>query len=412
MQDAKLLRSRLMALIASGGSLAAAVACGGTIAAPQDPDATAPAPTTPGTSPTSPPTAPTATPPRALDGGSFSCDVGRAATEVCYTRAQLEAGAPLVNCFGGGGPVDAGLPPASAYDPEGCLAPSYVCDGCCNRAASLPRVVGDKCCYMHCTGACCGRPLHVGGIEVRAETRARADWLAAERDATLDCDIDAVTRDALARAWLDDARSEHASVASFARFTLDLLAYGAPASLVEDAQRAALDEIHHARLCFSLASRFARAPQGPGPLPVQGVEIAASLVDAVALAVREGCIGETIAALTARAQLRVAEDPAVRAALEQIARDEEAHAALAWRFVAWALVTAPSPALREAVARAFAEASPSSAADGDPQSADRDVWRTFGRLTSAERRAVALAARCEVIAPCAEELMGVRPQVD
>jgi hypothetical protein len=46
---------------------------------------------------------------------------------------------------------------------------------------------------------------------------------------------------------------EHASVAAFARFTLDLLALGAPADLVQSAQQALGDEIAHAELCFGLA---------------------------------------------------------------------------------------------------------------------------------------------------------------
>jgi hypothetical protein len=71
---------------------------------------------------------------------------------------------------------------------------------------------------------------------------------------------------------------EHASVASFARFSLQLMAAGAPASLVEAAHRAALDEIEHARLTFRLASRYEGRALGPGPLPVDGsVAVDASL---------------------------------------------------------------------------------------------------------------------------------------
>ena len=61
-------------------------------------------------------------------------------------------------------------------------------------------------------------------------------------------------RDAVVKAWTTAARAEHASVASFARFTLQLLHLGAPADLVADAQQAALDEVRHARLCFGVAS--------------------------------------------------------------------------------------------------------------------------------------------------------------
>src|SRR5262245_55508106 len=156
MHDAKLLRSRLMGLITSGGALAVSVAaCGGTVA-PQNPDATAPAPTTTTPPPGAvPPSTPADAGPRALDGGPFKCEYGKA-TELCFTREQLQAGSSYQRCFGGGPYLDAGSPPTTAYNADGCVDPSYVCDGCCNRSQTPPRVVGDKCCYSVCTGACCG----------------------------------------------------------------------------------------------------------------------------------------------------------------------------------------------------------------------------------------------------------------
>lgn len=62
-------------------------------------------------------------------------------------------------------------------------------------------------------------------------------------------------RSALASRWLDSALLEHASIASFARFSLHLLAVGAPPELLERTQRAALDEIEHARLAFAIVAR-------------------------------------------------------------------------------------------------------------------------------------------------------------
>ena len=54
--------------------------------------------------------------------------------------------------------------------------------------------------------------------------------------------------------WVRRGLYEHASVASFARHTLDLLAAAAPAVLVSEAQQAATDEINHAQLCFGVAN--------------------------------------------------------------------------------------------------------------------------------------------------------------
>jgi hypothetical protein len=59
----------------------------------------------------------------------------------------------------------------------------------------------------------------------------------------------------LAERWSRAALAEHASIASFARFTLQLL-------------RGGLDEIEHARLSFRVASVFAGRSLGPGPLPI------------------------------------------------------------------------------------------------------------------------------------------------
>jgi hypothetical protein len=130
---------------------------------------------------------------------------------------------------------------------------------------------------------------------------------------------------------------EHASVAAFARFTLELLALGAPAGLVEASNRAADDELAHAEICFALASRFSGAPLGPGPLDIRGALTTPTLEGVLESVVREGCVGETAAALVAAEGVAHADDPEVSRALERIAEDETRHAVLAWRFVRWAL---------------------------------------------------------------------------
>lgn len=102
---------------------------------------------------------------------------------------------------------------------------------------------------------------------------------------------------------------EHASVAAFARFTLELLALGAPASLVDAASSAMADEVRHARSCFGLATYYSGAVVGPGPLPVGGALTDVELLHTVELAVLEGCIGETSAALEAAWAADAATEP-------------------------------------------------------------------------------------------------------
>jgi hypothetical protein len=162
-------------------------------------------------------------------------------------------------------------------------------------------------------------------------------------------------RAVLARHWALSAQLEHASVAAFSRFSLQLLAVGAPPSLLEDAHRAALDEIRHAELCFSLATVYAGQPIGPAPLPMSDQALGVWDLAGIAVGtVEEGCIGETIAALEAQRAAELAQDAAVQAVLQRIHEDETRHAELAWRFVHWAMLTgaqALRPLLREAFER-------------------------------------------------------------
>ncbi|HMJ12376.1 MAG TPA: ferritin-like domain-containing protein [Polyangiaceae bacterium] len=162
-------------------------------------------------------------------------------------------------------------------------------------------------------------------------------------------------RRVLAAHWSGLALLEHASIASFSRFSLELMAVGAPAVLVEAAHRAALDEIEHARIAFRLASRYEGRAVGPGALPLEGtLALNATLPGLAASTAKEGCIGETVGAAEASALLGRATDADVRAALSVVARDEASHAELAWQTVRWALDSGKAE-VRVAVNQAFAE---------------------------------------------------------
>ena len=103
---------------------------------------------------------------------------------------------------------------------------------------------------------------------------------------------------------------EHASIASFNRFSLQLLAVGAPPELVEASQRAALDEIEHARIAFALASKYGTTPVGPSSLDLAGDTLGQlDLASVTASTVEEGCVGETLAALEAEAARDAARAP-------------------------------------------------------------------------------------------------------
>lgn len=191
----------------------------------------------------------------------------------------------------------------------------------------------DMGCHFGCS---IGRPLMVDG---RAEVAGLAhDPAWAGTAATDDDALSDAQRAALAAQWTRAMSEEHASIAAFARLSLQLLSLGAPPELVARTHRAALDEVDHARRSAALASRFAGRVTSPGALPAAIAPIAR--VDLTTLAVetlREGCLGEAVSAQVAARSLALATDPEVRATLGLIARDEAEHAALAWDLVDWCL---------------------------------------------------------------------------
>jgi hypothetical protein len=144
-------------------------------------------------------------------------------------------------------------------------------------------------------------------------------------------------RAAQAAHWTKLGQMEHASIAAFARFQLQLLALGAPADLVQACTQALIDETAHTQLCFALASAYAGKSVGPGPLDVAHSLDVASLADIVELVIAEGCFGETSAALEALESADSVADPVVAGVYRTIAADEERHAELAFRFVRWAI---------------------------------------------------------------------------
>jgi hypothetical protein len=206
----------------------------------------------------------------------------------------------------------------------------------CNADVTADPIARD--CGKPESGGTCGRPFLVSGTERLASAMPRGDWRDAERPLPELGALTATERLALAAHWQAAALMEHASIAAFARFALELLALGAPAELVEQTTMAIKDEQHHATTCFALASAFAGAPTGPGPLPIDGCLSAVDLESVTVTTFLEGCIGEMLAAVEARELALAAVDPVVRQTLARIAEDESRHALLAWRFLGWALV--------------------------------------------------------------------------
>jgi hypothetical protein len=251
-----------------------------------------------------------------------------------------------------------------------------------------------------------GRPFLVGGAARVAGTRERADW-ASSLAPCLD-GLDADDRTALAAHYTDVALMEHASIAAFARFALELLALGAPPELLTDTHAALSDETVHARDAFALASAYAGRRIGPSVLDVDRALTERERTDVVRTAILEGCIGETVAAVEAAEALAHAEDPAVRAALERVVRDETRHAELAWRFVKWVLESNPS-GLRDAALDALSsvvasELAASRTATAPPGELPRAALLAHGALGIETRRELRRRVLFDVVEPCARAL--------
>jgi hypothetical protein len=284
------------------------------------------------TASTAPP--PTATTPLGPPGGGGGCGTVIVCDPAPATAPKIAAAKPFERC-------PATTPQAmNGSDPhrEGPFDEEVTKD----RRVKSPNV----CCYKTPRALCGGgRPLRAEGDElVVARPIAREDWLA---------ELPATVHDAsLAARFLVDAAAEHASVASFARVSLQLLALGAPPALIEAVHRAALDEIEHARLCYALAERRGAPRVGPGPLAVDRAPFATSMASFVRDTFLDGCVAETLAAI----DLRTREgDEVERSAFERMADDEERHAELAWRMLAWAIRSDPSA--RTELRRAIGEVS-------------------------------------------------------
>lgn len=226
-----------------------------------------------------------------------------------------------------------------------------------------------------------GRPLRgPGGIELPqvktiGSARARRDLR-----------IDPATRNALAIAFRDDARSECASIPAFFALARDLAAIGAPRELVVSALEAANDEIRHTDLCASLVgdlSGTSIAIDLLSPPPPSGLDRTAELSRLAVESLVDGCFGEGAAALRAQRQHDASVDPMSRAALGIIARDEARHADLGLRVAAYCLAIGKKPvrdALEEALVHAFTEPRESDHALA-PSDIDARAWRNWGGLS-------------------------------
>lgn len=275
------------------------------------------------------------------------------------------------------------------YDMPNSVCGPYEVDGqCCSLADSFNFCGTD------------GRPFVVAGLARQAELRSRGECLDVDAHAQLPERV----REQLTRHWTAIAKAEHASIASFAQFAARLLALAAPPGLIRDALAAASDEVRHAELALARASELGGSPLEFGALDTETASASERFEDTVLACVREGCIGETLAALELGAAALACDDPELAATLHAIAADEARHAALAWRFVAWALER--DPGLASAVAAVFDSLVIAAATPERFDARERQLLRMHGCLPADERRRVQVDGLRELLRPCAAALLG------
>ena len=270
-----------------------------------------------------------------------------------------------------------------------------------------------QCCYLvraegMVLGCGCnhGRALLIERVPRKAGVARVDGWFDARLPKPDVAALNPRQRVQLARYWASVAVNEHASIASFHRVALELLALGAPEALITEAQRAAADELRHARRAFTLASRFAGVPIGPTPLRLDGLTLASSLPEFGVRTAQEGCVEETLSVGVATAMRARATDPAVRQVLTGIVADETRHAVYAWRLVRWVGEVGGAEAraaIRDAIFDARDTAVLPDEPDREPFPDDLGAW---GLVADAGLQEAARRTRREVVDPLVTRLCG------
>lgn len=141
-----------------------------------------------------------------------------------------------------------------------------------------------------------------------------------------------VVRGGIAAHFAEMAHLEAAAVPAFEDLAEELMLHGAPKTLQRAARRGVEEEGRHAAAVGRLALRYG----GEIPEVVRTERQPRTLMALAADNALEGCVREAYGALEAAHQAAHAADPAVRATLQSIAREEAQHALMSLQLDAWA----------------------------------------------------------------------------
>ena len=252
----------------------------------------------------------------------------------CDLNASSEVINEQCNCVGGWADCDA--------DNTGCNAPEGM--GCCGGCAVPGRP------FVDASGKTLAAVVKVGEVKLNQEDSS------VDVDNNNNCTESNQNQVSLGQEWVRNAVGEDASVASFAAFSIALMTNGAPSDLVEDALKAGLDEVRHARTSFAIASKLLGEEVKPGPLPVSNHEFNHDIKKLAMAVAKEGCVDETLSSIELAAEIDLlnsvlGDDHTVaitkyagidkktltwiRDELQIIKKEESSHAKLAWRTFEW-----------------------------------------------------------------------------
>jgi hypothetical protein len=189
------------------------------------------------------------------------------------------------------------------------------------------------------------------------------------------------TRAALGARWRELGRSAHASVAKHAHLAIDLVALGAPPSLIVQANRNALDCVRSAELCFAVA----RAIDGEDATTTPRAATCLRFRNVASLAIdcaRDACVPRVATKLARRAV-----DPTLRSVLEELGAHERRQEKHALEVLAW---SAPQTDVAD-VALALDEACRGKSLPDDAHAGGWERWGIAG--AALEKRACEAARR-------------------
>ncbi len=156
----------------------------------------------------------------------------------------------------------------------------------------------------------------------------------------------------VARTWAERSACEQRAAVIFAIVARDLLVDGAAPEILDLATRAVHDELRHTEICREVASRYHGGPvpwPAPEPAPVPGFVDAGPELTRLLHLVLNTSIAESTGAAFLQACRADAHGPLVRAALQQLLRDDIGHSRIGWAQLASGRPRQHFPALARAL---------------------------------------------------------------